>query len=266
METDEELRNLEKELKWLLEEQVQKDLSEVHHTLLECSRRFPYRMGFDDRTVVKPQRNLLSNPNNTGQIKCVVTLLGDSLCDADVSFRHKSGRDNHVFKTKFSQDGQWSLPQIQDAADHLAQALAIFYSQGGDHVYKTAKEVLMIIDKVMKLLISGRTCLSFPKRKTIEELINNRTMLIFQPNVPNDVAVSFYVHSSKLILAVYNLVHTNNYIEIVSRHQVECTVQWLNEAVILFTIAIQQCQHLRDKISAVQLPSYIKSSSSSPSS
>ncbi|XP_045172151.2 protein rogdi-like [Mercenaria mercenaria] len=255
MEDSEELQNLEQELQWLLEEQVQKNLAEIHGTLLECSRRFPYRMGFDDRTVVKPQRNLLSNPSNTGQVKCVVTLMGDSLCDADISFRHtgKSGKDNHIFKTKIGPDGRWNLQQVQDAANHLGEALAIFHCHGSDHQYKSAKEVLMVLEDLLKLLTSGRTCLSFPKRKSIEELVKNSSMQHFQPPVPNDVAVSFYVHSSKLILAIYHLHHTASYIDIVSRHQVECTVQWLNEAVVLFTLAMQQCQQLYDKIRAVQL-------------
>ncbi|XP_060594773.1 protein rogdi-like [Ruditapes philippinarum] len=261
MEDAEEQQTLERELRWLLEEQVHKDLVEVHHTLLECSRRFPYRMGFDDRTVVKPQRNLLSNPSNTGQIKCVVTLLGDSLCDADISFKHKSGKDNHIYKTKIGPDGQWSLQQIQDAANHLGEALSIFHCHGDDHKYTSAREVILVLEDLLKLLTSGRTCLSFPKRKSIEELVKNTSMQNFQPPVPNDVAVSFYVHSSKLILAIYHLYHAApNYIEIVSRHQVECTVQWLNEAVVLFTLAIQQCQQLYDKIRAVMLSNPRKSS------
>lgn len=260
MDEEEEINSLKKELAWLLEEQVQEDLVDIQHTLRECSRRFPYRMGFDDRTVVKPQRNLLSSPSNIGQVKCVVTLMGDTLCDADISFRHKSGKDNHIFKTKFGADGQWILQQIRDAANHLAGALAIFHNHGDDHTFTSSKEVLMVLDNIQKLLTAGRSCLSFPQRKTIEDLIRSTSMQSFQPALPGDVAVSFYVHSAKLVLAIYHLHQASSYIEIVSKHQVECTVQWINEAIVLFTVAIQQCQHLADKVRAVEIPQHLNHS------
>lgn len=162
---------------------------------------------------------------------------------------------------------------------------------------------------------------------------------IFQPPVPSDVAMSFYVHGSKLVLAVYHL-HTNgqhrldishrmqvgftafrisflialkhqihwrmgyfDILSLTSSHikvsdsishpdcliwewrchcscslkmiccwrmcggfghvagfttccflvyvwiQMEVVVQWLNEAIICFTLALQQCQQLFDKVS-----------------
>lgn len=216
---------------------------------MECSRRFPFRMGFGDQTLVKSQRNLLSSPNNTGQIKCVVTLAGDAICDADISFKHKAGKDHHIFKTKILPDRfSWKLHQVQDSANHLATTLSIISAQDPDHVYKSAKEVILLLEDLLKFLTLGRTCLAFPQRKSIEELIRNQNMQSFVPPVPNDVALSFYIHSSKLILTVYHLHALSQQVEIVSRHQVDCTIQWLNEAVILYTLAIQQCQQLLDKL------------------
>ncbi|XP_052221262.1 protein rogdi-like [Dreissena polymorpha] len=202
----------------------------------------------DDRTVLKPQRNLLSSPNNTGQLKCVVTLMGDTLCDADISFRHKLGKENHIFKTKIGPEVQWQLPQVQEAANHLARTLSIFHTHGDDHKYTTAKQVILILDEVMKLLNAGKTCLAFPKRKSIEDLVQCTSMQNFHPPVPSDIAVSFYIHASKLVMAVYHLSTSNNTQDITSRFQVECTVQWLNEAMVLYTLALQQCQQLFDKL------------------
>ncbi|WAR02659.1 ROGDI-like protein [Mya arenaria] len=218
---------------------------------LECSRRFPFRMGFA-YCLRNNKIACLNSPNNTGQIKCVVTLMGDTLCDADISFRHKAGKENHMFKTKISPDIQWPLPQVQEAANHLAKALSIYHKLSGDQTFTSAKQVILMLDETMKLLNMGRTSLAFPKRKSIDDLVQYSSMQNFHPSVPSDVAVSFYVHSAKLILAVYHLHIVNSCREISSRHQVECTVQWLNEAVVLFTLALQQCQQLFDKLKVLE--------------
>ncbi|KAJ8312033.1 hypothetical protein KUTeg_009406 [Tegillarca granosa] len=245
-----------------------------------------------DDSLVRPQRILLSSPNGTGNVYCVVTLLGDSICDAvsntivcspvtpsftrkhfssdhinkaliqlvmvfhsfqDINFKHKQGKDHHTFKTGINPEVNWKLQQIQDAGNFLYGALSVFANIDKDKKFTSAKQVLMLLDTLMNYLNQGRSCLAFPKRKSVDELVNNRNMTTFKPPVPSDVALSFYIHSSKLILALYNLQVTNQQkIEITSRSQVECTVQWLNEAVMLFTLALQQCSQLKDKITVLQ--------------
>ncbi|KAL3857694.1 hypothetical protein ACJMK2_012347 [Sinanodonta woodiana] len=244
---------LRKELEWLLEEQVHKELENIQHTLLECSRRFPFRMGLGEYgCLVKPQRILMSSPNNTNQIKCVVTLLGDSICDADISFKHKKGKDDHLFKTAIHPETQWKLQQIQDAGNHLHSAISALNKIDTTHQFKTAKEVQMIVDNLIHSLDLGKSCLCFPKRKSIEDLTGSIGHNSLQPPVPSDVVLSFYIHGSKLILALYHLHSVSNSTEISARYQVESNVQWLNEAVILFTLGMQQCQQLLDKIHVIK--------------
>ncbi|XP_033747996.1 protein rogdi-like isoform X1 [Pecten maximus] len=382
-ESDEEIEVLRKELEWLLQDQVHQVLDEVHETLVECCRRFLIKASPDftfeneeevtlnrrdggDNSLVHSQRILMSSPNGgINQVKCVITLLGDSICDADITFKHKQGKDNSQFRTGFGQERVWKLQQIQDASNFLYTARLRVEGQDKDHTYKTAKEVILvgyldhtyktakevipvgyldhtyktakevilvgyldhtyktakevipvgyldhtyktakevipvgyldhtyktakevipvgyldhtyktakevipvgyldhtyktakevipILDEVMKNLSQGRSCLAFPKRKSLDELVNNVNMQMLYPHVPNDVALSFYVHSSKLVLALYHL-HVNGQqrVDITSRNQVECTIQWLNEAVMLFTLALQQCQQLKDKIVVLQ--------------
>ncbi len=38
---------------------------------------------------------------------------------------------------------------------------------------------------------------------------------------------------------------------ILSPVQVETVVQWLNDAIMLFTLALQQCQQLKDKVKSL---------------
>lgn len=253
-ESDEEIEVLRKELEWLLQDQVHQVLEEVHETLVECCRRFLIKASPGDNSLVHSQRILMSSPNGgINQVKCVITLLGDSICDADITFKHKHGKDHSQFRTGFGQERVWKLQQIQDASNFLYTARLCVEGQDKDHIYKSAKEVILILDEVMKNLSQGRSCLAFPKRKSLDELVNNVNMQMLYPHVPNDVALSFYVHSSKLVLALYHL-HLNGQqrVDITSRNQVECTIQWLNEAVMLFTLALQQCQQLKDKIVVLQ--------------
>ncbi|KAK3083852.1 hypothetical protein FSP39_004147 [Pinctada imbricata] len=109
-----------------------------------------------------------------------------------------------------------------------------------------------LLDTIIDNINQGRTCLAYPKRKSIEELVNNSNMQSLYPQVPNDVALSFYIHASKLVLSVYQLntgsganAHKS---DITARQQVECTVSWLNECVMLLTMALQHCQQLKDKV------------------
>jgi flagellar assembly factor FliW len=69
--------------------------------------------------------------------------------------------------------------------------------------------------------------LDFTKINSPDEGVISSPTLSFQqtlhPSVPNDVALSFYVHASKLILSVYHL-GTNaatHQLEIMSRNQVK---------------------------------------------
>ncbi|CAE1243481.1 unnamed protein product [Acanthosepion pharaonis] len=254
---DEEISALRKELNWLLNEELQHVLQQVQYTLAECSQRFLTEKDKESEesnfSCIKPQRILLSGPNGASHIRCVLTLHGDNITEADINFKHKQGNHHSLFKTSIHQSLPWKLQQIQDASNHLRCA-AFCISTKDDYAFKSVREVTLFLDEVMESIKKGRTCLTFPRRKSVEELLNNQNMQVFQPSIPNSVSLSFYIHTSKLILALYQLHHNAQLqkMEVSARHQVECTVKWLNEAVMLFTLAIQQIQQLKDKFQALQ--------------
>lgn len=68
------------------------------------------------------------------------------------------------------------------------------------------------------------------------------------PNLPEDLAISFYLQSHKLIFAVYQLTNIQGTMKFDS-YQGECSVPWLNEVLVLFTVSLQLCQQLKDKVS-----------------
>jgi len=42
----------------------------------------------------------------------------------------------------------------------------------------------------------------------------------------------------------------NNRFEVSHVHKVECVVPWLNDTLVFFTISLQLCQQLKDKVSS----------------
>lgn len=57
-------------------------------------------------------------------LKCVVTLTGDSITHADISFRvQRQQTQSQIQRTSIIQDSPWKLQQVQDAANHLQQAI-----------------------------------------------------------------------------------------------------------------------------------------------
>lgn len=67
------------------------------------------------------------------------------------------------------------------------------------------------------------------------------------PSLPEDLAISFYIQSHKLIFAVYQLSNVHGTMKFDS-HQAECSIPWLNEVLVLFTVGLQLCQQLKDKV------------------
>ncbi|CAG5126398.1 unnamed protein product [Candidula unifasciata] len=251
-----EIEVLKKELEWLLREEVHPVLQDIRETLQECYNCLPFQGTADkgpQHEDIQPQRILLTPPNGTSlNLKSVVTLRGDCIQAADIQFKHKQGKEHHMFKTSFKPGSFWKLLQVRDAGNHLCNALEIASKHDSSYEYRSVREVFLLLDELMESLMNCRQCLSLPKRKTLQDLLENQNLQMFNPPLPSDVAISFYIHTSKLVLALYCL-HQNNQhkVEITHRVQIEAAVKWLNEAIIFFTLSLQQCQQLKDKLLAV---------------
>lgn len=137
--------------------------------------------------------------------------------------------------------------------------------------FSSSEEVLHILRNLLGCLQRGRTSLIVPRKRTIDDLIKSRNMVcnplnwntwyvvkflsqwlrLFQkcltPNLPEDLAISFYIQSHKLIFAVYQLSNSHGAMKY-DTYQAECTVPWLNEVLVLFTVALQLAQQLKDKV------------------
>ncbi|XP_069762732.1 protein rogdi homolog isoform X2 [Narcine bancroftii] len=221
------------------------------------------------------------------------------------------------------------MQQIQDARNHVGQALYLLNSRDQTYQFKSGTEVNKLMDAVMLQLTRARNRLTTPAALTLPELASSSLMKMFTPSLPGDVFANFYINLSKLCLIVYQLhllqpnlnktlftaldvipnVHgleqgwpnhssratrssltynvqlteicwlrqesyelvlsmnfkaagssvlhnpgstfeiNNQKYEVSHVHKVECVIPWLNDTLVFFTIALQLCQQLKDKIS-----------------
>ena len=85
--------------------------------------------------------------------------------------------------------------------------LAIYHIDDVDesYVFKSSEEVLHLVTLILNALQRGRTALIVPRKKPIDELMKSRNMKALSPNLPEDLAISFYIQGHKLIFAAYQL-------------------------------------------------------------
>uniref|UniRef100_H3AYX9 Protein rogdi homolog n=1 Tax=Latimeria chalumnae TaxID=7897 RepID=H3AYX9_LATCH len=280
----------EEEFKWLLREEVHTVLKQLQDILKEASRRFTLPATGSDSQI--KQENFILGSSSADQVKGVLSLQGDAVyqalnlailfslkvcyeCDETKDISLKIPRSTQALRFSFREDKQWKMQQIQDARNHVSQALHLLNSRDESYQFKTGAEVNKLMDAVMLQLSRARNRLTTPASMTLPEVASSSLMKMFNPPLPPDVLVNFYTNRSKLCLTAYQLhalqpnsnknfkpagssvFHNpgamfefgNQKYEVSHVHKVECVVPWLNDALVFFTIALQLCQQLKDKVS-----------------
>ncbi|KAG8040862.1 hypothetical protein G9C98_001850 [Cotesia typhae] len=86
-------------------------------------------------------------------------------------------QQNVSMRTSIQNDHPWKLQQIQDAANHLQQAIAHIDNVDRNYLFKTSEEVLHILANILGCLQRSRSSLIVPKKKTIDDLMKSRNMI-----------------------------------------------------------------------------------------
>lgn len=238
---------LQKEFEWVINKEVHMILRQLQTILLECSRRFPLTL-FGNEGPYRSDKLILASSQDT--LKTIVNLNGDSIALADIQWKiHRHHQHHHpqTYKTSIQKEHPWKLHQIQDAGNHLQFALFHIDNVDSNYQFKSSEEVLHILDNILNCLQRGRTSLIVPKKRTIDDLMKSRNMKSLTPQLPEDLLISFYIQSHKLICAGYQLTSNQGTVTF-EMVQAENSVPWLNEVLVLFTVALQLCQQLKDKI------------------
>eukprot|EP00095_Tigriopus_kingsejongensis_P000876 maker-scaffold389_size186684-snap-gene-0.29 protein:Tk00876 transcript:maker-scaffold389_size186684-snap-gene-0.29-mRNA-1 annotation:"rogdi" len=243
-----ELVSLEREFHWLLKNEVHNVLKELLVVLTECVRRFPMSLCNIEKVPLF-EKYLLNTPSTTppDQVKVVVTLNGDSISHADINLKlPRPGKDLYQNST-IREDAPWRLQQIQDAGNHLQLAINELNSVDPDYAFKSAEEVDSFLARVMGWLHKSRSALVNPRKRTLEELHNSKQLKSLNPQLPSELALSFYIQGWKLVFAVYHIVSDKGGSKF-NRYQAECVIPWINEVLLTLTVGLQNTQQMRDKI------------------
>jgi len=248
--TAEEISSLQREFDWVLDIEVATVLGQLKAAVKECANKFPIPVG--EHNTDRPHLSDKFVLTNSDQVKVVVTLTGDCINAADINLKLPRPHTKDVYhNTGVRDDLPWTLQQVQDSANHLQMASDILNNQGDKYKFSSAAEVTNYLGTVMNSLLRARTALVVPKKRTLEDLVNSKNVKSLVPPLPREVAVSFYLQSWKLIFAVYHMV-TDKGVSRFDRFQAECVVPWVNDVLLLLTVALQTSQQLRDKLDIFQ--------------
>nr|CAG4636390.1 EOG090X0AKT [Eubosmina coregoni]SVE69966.1 EOG090X0AKT [Eubosmina coregoni] len=242
------IENLRQEFKWLIKNEVHKVFGQLKEILDAAARRYPVEIP-ELETQVRQEKYVMATSTQTSQdqLKCILTITGDSITAADMTLKlHK--HPNVVYHTMIAADSPWRLQQIQDSGNYLRMALCSLVSIPENLEYVSADEVLTDLDRVLEKICRARNTLAIPRKRTIDELMNSKNMKTLSPALPSDLAVSFYLQAHKLIFAVYHLTQAGGTVKFETL-QSESPVTWLNEVLVLLSVALHRAQQLRDKIS-----------------
>jgi len=247
----EEVESLQREFDWVLQHEVTSVVQQLRAAVQECAAKFPVPVGnINSERPPATERFALSvgptNPND--QLKVIVTLSGDCISQADINLKLPRPHSKDAYhNTNIREDVPWKIQQIQDAANHLQLASETLEFIDDGHKFESAQDVNNFLKRVMEPLIRSRSSLINPKKRTLEELLASKNSKSLNPPLSRDVAISFYLQSWKLVFAVYHMV-TDKGTARFDRYQADCTIPWINDVLLLLTVALQTAQHLKDKL------------------
>nr|SVE76551.1 EOG090X0AKT [Daphnia longispina] len=239
---------LRQEFNWLIKNEVHKVFNQLKEVLEAAARRYPVEIA-EVETQVRQEKYVMATSTQTSQdqLKCILTITGDSITSADMTLKlHK--HPNVVYHTTIAAESPWRLQQIQDSGNYLRMALSSLSLIPDQLQYLSAEEVLNDLDLILGKVNRARSTLAIPRKRTIDELMNSKNMKTLTPSLPSDLAVSFYLQAHKLIFAVYHLTQAGGTVKFETL-QSESPVTWLNEVLVLLSVALHRAQQLRDKVS-----------------
>lgn len=243
------------EFKWLLRNDVGSTLAQLKQILTDCTAVIP--------NTSKQYTIYSSSQNQQDVIKIQTTLEGYRITQADINIKLSSKHPMQTIKTCINEAPEnpfcWRLNQIQDAANHLGNAIDLLVTTrirpdssstdvNNRYDFRSADEVLGLIENVMNCLQKSRSSLLIPRKRTIEELQHSQNMQSIRPALPLDYSISFYIQAHNLICSVYQLTPGPQGSQIKAEYQAEVSLPFLSEILVYLSLSLQLCQQLKDKI------------------
>uniref|UniRef100_A0AC35TIV0 BHLH domain-containing protein n=1 Tax=Rhabditophanes sp. KR3021 TaxID=114890 RepID=A0AC35TIV0_9BILA len=277
-----------KECAWLQESKVPHVFKELEFVIREICKKLnissklntKFLNSITEEKVAKScfginqsEKHMLVSKSGADQLKATVFLLGENVCQVEISFKH-SKYPSGVFRSTAMPNVQWKLQQLQDTGNYcvkihqtLVKALESITKLEQDKSWDLASAdfVMSAITQLTDLFKRAKNAMILPRKKTLAELENFQPTKFFNPPLPPDYLISVYISASKVICATYQ---TQSKVSIpplpiqnsLNISQAECIVPQFMDVLYVLNVASGQLNHLEMSMKTVvcQLNKYVK--------
>ncbi|VDO78691.1 unnamed protein product [Haemonchus placei] len=261
------MENKRKDFIWIQSASGRKTLQGVLACIRECCIRLHLSNKCDLRLEVPPsqpiaERHFLAGKNGSDALKAYVTLLGDNVIQAEIILKNVKSAGG-VFRAVAQPDVQWKLQQLQDLGNHIARvseqacevdARLAELSQARKFSLKSGELLLSAARTMKDEILAARTTIILPRKKSLLELYNFPPTRRFNPPLPQDQLMSFYISSCKLVCASYHMVSKQTAPQGLSITVSECQLAYLEEVLQQLDNALAHLQRLIDLLDKCRTP------------
>ncbi|XGW18615.1 hypothetical protein V3C99_002879 [Haemonchus contortus] len=261
------LENKRKDFIWIQSARGRKTLQGVLACIRECCIRLHLSNKCDLRLEVPPsqpiaERHFLAGKNGSDALKAYVTLLGDNVIQAEIILKNAKSAGG-VFRAVAQPDVQWKLQQLQDLGNHIARvseqacevdARLAEISQARKFSLESGELLLSAARTMKDEILAARTTIILPRKKSLLELYNFPPTRRFNPPLPQDQLMSFYISSCKLVCASYHMVSKQTAPQGLSITVSECQLAYLEEVLQQLDNALAHLQRLIDLLDKCRTP------------
>uniref|UniRef100_A0A0N5A9U0 DHC_N1 domain-containing protein n=1 Tax=Syphacia muris TaxID=451379 RepID=A0A0N5A9U0_9BILA len=260
-----EIEALVLEQKWLKIYNTEHAFLKLQKILVDCCRHlhvsnklYPF---LDPGSKPASSEQLqLKQRNGMDNLKATIVLVGENIIQSEVSLKYPKAPGG-VLKTCAQPEVQWKLQQLQDARNFCCMAmntinkgLELVKEQSRDGNGKVRKlndqmgnQLSMVVGVVSDCILRACSTICLPRKRTLLELCNFPPTKCFKPPLPPDLVFSYYVASTKVICAAYQVTSKQND---VTKTLASCELPLLVKFLSLLEQAIEVVRELRCNFSA----------------
>ncbi|TKR78049.1 hypothetical protein L596_018918 [Steinernema carpocapsae] len=213
----------ENEFRWLQTKQAEETFRNMDGLLKECCRKLCVSNKVDPRAHmahIHPQTDKYTLIQRTGQdqLRVNIVLLAENVIQTDVTLKHPKCPGG-VYRSMAQPDIQWKLQQLQDAGNLCVRTLGLIM-QGYTRIMELSKKsawseesgqyFIQICTQIANAIGSARSTLCVPRKRSLLEICHYPPTKCFNPPLPSDILFSYYISSSKLVCAAYNIAQRPN--------------------------------------------------------
>jgi len=255
-----EKNSLEREFRWLLQEEMPNLVVQLHKILSDCSNKF-FSLNPENMTAT-PGNYVFSNRTNADNFKGVVTLFQNLVVSADLQIKLPTAVQ--TLRANIREDNPWKVSQIQSCSNLLTKMLALLNHHTSNAItYTHSSQIIKLLDQLTGLLNSARNTLDNPPNIDIQAVLQDRQKVVFNPPLPSEFSVVFTVLRDRLQVSAVHMqpqktpdnrkvdlrqAMSVGRVEIASRAVESTPVPWLTTLIMSISFCLEQSQLMKDKV------------------